>query len=298
MAKPEWVQRNILYGKLRQMGGEFAMSGGNMILLVAALAAAGAVVGLMSGLLGIGGGGILVPVLYETFTALGVDPAIRMHMALATSLAVIIPTSLRSFSAHKAKGAVDLGILKRLGPWVVTGVVLGIVTASYVSSTALKWIWVVFGSVMAAKLWFGRDSWRLGDDIPQSRAVEVYGVVVGYVSVLISIGGAVFIVAFMTLYGRVVLQAVATSSGFGPLISIPGALGFIWAGWNVPGLLPYSLGYVSLLGAALIIPMSVLTAPVGVRLAHGIPKRSLEQAFALFLCVVVARFISLIVGGT
>lgn len=280
------------------MGAEFAVTGTNLVVLVGALVLAGALVGLMSGLLGIGGGGILVPVLYETFTALGVDPAIRMHMALATSLAVIIPTSLRSFSAHKAKGAVDMALVKRMGPWVVTGVILGIFTASYVSSTALKWFWVVFGTVMAAKLWFGREDWQLGTEIPTSRIVEVYAVVVGYVSVLISIGGAAFIVAFMTLYGRSVLQAVATSSGFGPLISIPGALGFVWAGWGVAGTLPFSLGYVSLLGAALIIPMSVLMAPVGVRLAHGIPKRRLEQAFALFLCVIVARFISILLSGT
>ncbi|MCB1527430.1 MAG: sulfite exporter TauE/SafE family protein [Hyphomicrobiaceae bacterium] len=280
------------------MGTEFAISGSSLAVLVGALVLAGALVGIMSGLLGIGGGGILVPVLYETFTALGVDPAIRMHMALATSLAVIVPTSLRSFSAHKAKGAVDVALVKRMGPWVVLGVVLGIVTASYVSSTALKWFWVVFGTVMAAKLWFGRDSWRLGSQIPKSRAVEVYAFFVGYVSVLISIGGAAFIVAFMTLYGRSVLQAVATSSGFGPLISIPGAIGFAWAGWGVEGTLPFSLGYVSVLGAALIIPMSVLMAPIGVRLAHGIPKRRLEQAFALFLCVIVARFASILMSGS
>lgn len=279
------------------MAAEITMSAGNIALLVAALAVAGAVVGFMSGLLGIGGGGILVPVLYETFAALGVDPAIRMHMALATSLAVIIPTSLRSFSAHRAKGSVDVALVKRLGLWVVGGVLLGILTAGNVSSTTLKWIWIVFGSLMAAKLWFGREDWRLGDGIPSSRAVEVYAVLVGYVSVLISIGGAAFIVALMTLYGRSVLQAVGTSSGFGPLIAIPGALGFMWVGWGVPGTLPFSLGYVSLLGAALIIPLSVMTAPFGVRLAHGIAKRRLEQAFALFLCLVVARFVWLLVMG-
>ncbi len=279
------------------MGAYVTMSAGNIAVLVAALVAAGALVGFMSGLLGIGGGGIMVPILYETFSAFGVDPSIRMHMALATSLTVIVPTSLRSFSAHRAKGSVDVSIVKRLGPWVIAGVVLGIVTAESVSSTTLKFFWVVFGSLMAAKLWLGREDWRLGGEIPQSRWVEVYGVVVGYVSVLISIGGAAFIVALMTLYGRSVLQAVGTSSGFGPLISIPGAIGFIWAGWGVPGTLPFSLGYVSLLGAALIIPLSVMTAPIGVKLAHGIPKRRLEQAFALFLCFVVARFLSLLIAG-
>ncbi|MGD9785966.1 MAG: sulfite exporter TauE/SafE family protein [Hyphomicrobiaceae bacterium] len=276
---------------------EITMSASGLALLVLALAAAGAMVGLLSGLLGIGGGGIMVPVLYETFAALGVDPGIRMHMALGTSLAVIVPTSFRSFSAHRAKGSVDMDLLRRLGPWTVLGVIAGILTASGVSSTALKWFWVVFGSIMALKLWFGRDTWRLGDEIPKSRLVEAYATVVGYVSVLISIGGAAFTVAMMTLYGRSVLQAVGTSSGFGPMISIPGTLGFIWAGWGVAGTPPLSLGYVSLIGAALIIPLSVMMAPMGVRLAHGIPKRRLEQAFALFLCVVVSRFLSILLSG-
>ena len=118
------------------MAAQITMSANNLMLLVAALVAAGAVVGFMSGLLGIGGGGILVPVLYETFSALGVDPAIRMHMALATSLAIIIPTSYRSFSAHRAKGSVDADLLRRLGPWIVAGVGLGILTASFVTSTS------------------------------------------------------------------------------------------------------------------------------------------------------------------
>lgn len=280
------------------MGLAFGLTAGDLAVLVMALLVAGTVVGFMSGLLGIGGGGILVPVLYETFTALGVDGSIRMHMALATSLAVIVPTSLRSFSSHRAKGSVDVAVLRRMGPWVVLGVGLGILTAGSVSSTTLKWIWVVFGSIMAAKMWFGRDDWRLGADIPESIGVEIYAAVVGYVSVLISIGGAAFIVAFMTLYGRPLLQAVGTSSGFGPLIAIPGVLGFIWAGWGAPGVLPASLGYVNLLGAALIIPMSVLVAPLGVRMAHGISKRRLEQAFALFLCVVVVRFLTILYWGS
>lgn len=270
---------------------------GYMLVLAAALVAAGAVVGLMSGLLGIGGGGILVPVLYETFAALGVDPAIRMHMALGTSLAVIVPTSLRSFAAHRARGAVDMQLLRRMAPWVVLGVLIGIAIADQASSTALKWVWVVFGTVMALKMAAGRDDWRLGAAIPSGPGVEAYGIVVGLVSVLISIGGAAFIVAMMTLYGRPTLQAVATSSGFGPLIAIPGVIGYAWAGWADPRLPPLSLGYVSLLGAALVMPMSILVAPVGVRIAHGIPKRRLELAFAAFLVVVVARFLWLLLVG-
>lgn len=266
-------------------------------VLALALLAAGLVVGFLSGLLGIGGGGILVPVLYETFTALDVDPSIRMHMALGTSLAVIVPTSLRSFMAHRAKGAVDGAAIRRMGPWVVAGVLLGVVVIDMASGTALKWVWVVFGSLLAAKMAFGRDNWQLGSDLPKPPRLEIYSVGIGLVSVLMSIGGAAFIVSLLTLYGRSILQAVATSSGFGPLIAIPGVIGLVWAGWGHPGLPPMSLGFVSVVGAAVIISASVLAAPWGVRLGHGIPRRTLELVFAAFLTVIVSRFlISLSLG--
>lgn len=259
------------------------VSAGEFVLLATALFAAGLLTGFLSGLLGIGGGGILVPVLYETFGAIGVDASIRMHMALGTSLAVIIPTSIRSFLLHRARGGVDMTLLKRLGPWMVIGVVIGTTFAGVVSSDKLKWVWVIFGSLLALKLALGRDDWRLGDDVPKPPGVEIYGLLVGFVSVLMSIAGASFVVAFLTLYSRPLIEAVATSAGLGPLVSIPGAIGFMIAGWGDPLVPPLSLGYVNLLGAALIIPASVMAAPAGVRMAHGLPKRGLEIAFAAFL---------------
>lgn len=271
---------------------DIGMTWAGFSMLAFALLAAGLVVGFLSGLLGIGGGGILVPVLYETFAALGVDPAIRMHMAIGTSLAVIMPTSLRALMAHSAKGVVDWVAIRRIGPWIVVGVVIGIMVADRVAGTTLKWVWVVFGTLFAVKMALGRDNWRLGNDLPAPPKLEIYSVCVGIVSVLMSIGGAAFIVTFLTLYGRPVLQAVATSSAIGPLIAIPGVIGMIWAGWGHPGLPPLSLGFVNLLGAAMIIPSSVLIAPVGVRLAHGISRRKLELAFAALLVVIVLRFLS------
>jgi uncharacterized membrane protein YfcA len=267
-------------------------------LLVAALLAAGAVMGVLSGMLGIGGGGVLVPVLYETFGFLGVDPAIRMQMSVGTSLAVVGVTSWRTFTSHRARGSVDVALLQRLGPSFVVGVVLGVVFARNAGGTALKWAWVIFGSLMATKLAFGRESWRLGNEIPKSRIVELYAAAVGFVSVLLSIAGAAYMVTLMTLYGRPILQAVGTSSGFGPLVSIPGVIGFVWAGWQATGTPAASLGYVNLLGAALILPASLALAPVGVRIAHGISKRTLEIAFAVFLYIVVLRFLASLLGLT
>jgi uncharacterized protein len=259
--------------------------------LAGALLAAGVVTGLLAGLLGIGGGGILVPVLYEVFGALGVDYAVRMHLAVGTSLAVIVPTALRSFAAHHARGAVDLDLVKSMALWVVTGVALGAVLARYSNEAVLKAIWVAAASIMSLKLFLGRQDWQLGDAVPGQPLRALYGGFVGLVSTLMSIGGGIFITALMTLYGQPMQRAVATSSAFGPIIAIPGALGFVWAGWHAAGRPPGSLGYVSVLGALLIIPTSVLAAPLGVRIAHGISRRKLELAFATFLVVVGLRFL-------
>ena len=264
---------------------------GELALLLAALLAAGFLTGLLAGLLGIGGGGILVPVLYELFGALGVDEAIRMHLAVGTSLAVIIPTSLRSFAAHRARGAVDMEIVRSMALPVIAGVGLGAVLARYSDDAVLKAIWVLSATLMVVRLYFGRRGWQLGDEIPGNPFRMLYGGFVGLVSTLMSIGGGVFVTTMMMLYGRPIHNAVATSSGFGPLIAIPGALGFAWAGWQASGLPPGSLGYVSLLGALLIIPTSVAAAPLGVRIAHGISRRKLELAFAAFLTLVAVRFL-------
>jgi uncharacterized membrane protein YfcA len=273
------------------MGMDLGLPLGDLLLLAGILLATGIVVGLLAGLLGIGGGGILVPVLYEVFTAVGVDPSICIHMAVGTSLSVIVPTSLRSFQSHRAKGAVDTGLLKTMALPVVAGVCLGVLVARYSDDTVLKAVWAGCATLMSAKLFFGRESWRLGDTIPGNPGRALYGGFVGLVSTLMSIGGGAFITTFMTLYGRSIHQGVATSSGFGPIIAIPGAIGFAWAGWQVAGLPPGSFGYVNLLGTAMIVPASVLAAPLGVRVAHGISRRRLELAFAAFLALVAVRFL-------
>lgn len=247
--------------------------------------------GILSGLLGIGGGGILVPVLYEVFRVLDVVEAVRMHLAVGTSLVVIIPTSLRSFASHRVKGGVDMSIVRSMALPIVLGVFAGTLIARLSSDVALKLVWVVTAVVMSAKLLFAPAEWRLGENVPGQFFRTIYGIFVGAISTMMSIGGGVFITTMMTLFGRPIHQAVGTSAGFGPMIAIPGAIGFIWAGWSEPGLPPGSLGYVSLLGASLIIPASVFTAPIGVRLAHGFDRRTLELVFGVFLLIVSIRLL-------
>ena len=267
-----------------------ALSAESLAGLLLLLALAGLLAGFLSGLLGIGGGGVLVPVLYEVFGVAGVPEDIRMHVTLGTTLGVIAPTVLRSFFAFRARGTVDMDVVRRMGPWILFGVTLGIVIAHYASSVALRWIWVVFGTALVIKMALGRDDWKVADTLPPPPWLEAGAFLIGVISTLMGIGGATFTVPLLTLHGRPLLQAVATATGIGPIIAIPGIIGYIISGWGEPGLPPLSLGYVNL-GACLIAPLGVFAAPYGVHVAHGISKRTLELAFAAFIACVVARFL-------
>jgi uncharacterized protein len=259
--------------------------------MIAALAVAGMAAGFLSGLFGIGGGSVLVPVLYAAMGAAGVPEDIRMQVTLGTSFAVIGPTGLRSFLAQRARNAVDMAALKRLAPAVLLGVIVGVALASISSSETLRWVWVIAAIVMSLKLALGRDDWRLGDQLPSTRALESAAFAIGVLSALMSIGGGLFMVSLLMLFGYPVLAAVATSSGFGPLIAVTGGLGYIWAGWGAAGLPPGSLGYVNIPAALVMLPTSLAFAPLGVRAAHGLPKRALELAFAAFLALVAIKFL-------
>lgn len=263
----------------------------DLIFLAVSLVAAGAVTGLLAGLFGVGGGAVIVPVLYEVFRVIGVPEEVRMPLVVGTSLAVIIPTSIRSYRAHLAKGLVDTSIIKIWAVPVVLGVLGGSFIARYAPPDVFKAVFVAVAFASAMRLLFASDRWKLGDDMPGPFLMRVYGLIIGVLSSLMGIGGGQLSSLFMTFYGRPIHQAVATSSGLGILISIPGALGYIYAGWPKMNLLPpLSLGYVSFIGFLLFIPTSIWTAPIGARLAHRLSKRRLEVAFGIFLLVVCARF--------
>jgi uncharacterized membrane protein YfcA len=266
--------------------------------LAVSLIFAGAVTGVLAGVFGVGGGAVIVPVLYELFRMVGVPEEVRMPLCVGTSLAIIIPTSIRSFNAHRAKGAVDMAVLRQWAVPVIVGVVAGSLVARYAPADLFKAVFVLVAGVSAIRLLFGKDSWRLGTEMPTGPIMTVYGLVIGVLSSLMGIGGGQLSNLFMTFYGRPIHQAVATSSGLGVLISIPGALGYIYAGWpraaeypDVAALqFPLAIGYISLIGAVLFVPTSIWTAPLGARLAHHLSKRRLEVAFGIFLLIVCARF--------
>jgi uncharacterized protein len=277
-----------------------------LLELALLLVAVGALSGFLAGVFGIGGGAILVPVFYECFRLAGVPVEVRMPLCIGTSLAIIIPTSIRSWRAHQARGAVDVEILKAWWLPVLIGVIAGSVTARYAPERLFKIVFVGVAWSASARLLLARENWKFGDDMPKGPLMKVYGFMVGLLSTLMGIGGGLFLNLVMTFYGRPIHQAVATSAALAVLVSILGALGYVYAGWpaaahypDVAALqLPFALGYVSLIGTVLVMPTSLLTAPLGVRVAHAMSKRALETAFGCYLFIVGSRFvISLLHGG-
>jgi uncharacterized membrane protein YfcA len=269
------------------------------------LVAVGALSGFLAGLFGIGGGAILVPVFYECFRLAGVPLEVRMPLCIGTSLAIIIPTSISSFRAHYNRGAVDMEILRAWWLPIVTGVIAGSVTARYAPERLFRIVFVMVAYTAATRLLLARETWKLGDDFPKGPLMKLYGFVVGLLSTLMGVGGGLFLNLLMTFYGRPIHQAVATSSALAVLISIPGAVGYVYAGWpaaaHYPAVaalqLPFAIGYISLIGAVLVMPTSMMTAPLGVRAAHAMSKRTLEMAFGCYLFIVASRFvISLLYG--
>jgi len=269
---------------------ELHMSAGEIAAFAAAAALSGVVSGLLAGIFGIGGGAVLVPVFYQFLTALGIDEGVRMHLSVGTSLAIIIPTSIRSFTAHRARGAVDMELLKSFLVPVPAGVVVASLIAASISSEQLRGVFACIAVLVGLRLVFNRENWVIGRTIPGNPVRAVVGFVIGLLSTLMGIGGGVMNNTFMTLFGRPIHQAVATSSGVGVLIAIPGAIGLIWAGWGDPRLPIASTGYVNWIAVALIIPVAILVTPFGVRISHWLSRRHLEIGFGLFCLSVALRF--------
>lgn len=264
---------------------------GDLAVLAAGLLVAGAFAGVLAGLFGVGGGAIIVPILFETFRLLGVDEEVRMPLAVGTSLAIIIPTSIKSFRGHYKKGAVDMALLKAWVVPVVVGVLIGSAVARYADPWVFKLVFILVAGFNAIRLIFGNDTWRIAADLPKGWLLRAYGSAIGLASALMGIGGGQISNMLMMLHGRGIHQAVATSAGLGLIISIPGAIGYVLAGLGKEGLPPDAIGFVSVLGFLLVVPTTLITAQIGVNLAHAWPKRKLEVAFGIFLAIVCLRFV-------
>jgi uncharacterized membrane protein YfcA len=260
--------------------------------LAAAIVIGGIVTGILAGLFGIGGGALIVPVLYEVFRVFDVPEEVRFQLCVGTSIAIIVPTNIRSFLTHRARGAVMMDVVRAWAVPAVIGVAVGSAIAGFASGAVLKIAFVLVASVIAIKLMFGRESWRLADELPGRVAMTAWGFGVGLASSLMGTSGGSVSNMILTLYGKSIHQAVATSAGLGVPITIAGTIGYMLGGLPQQALLPpLSIGFVSLIGFAVMAPVSSFTAPYGARLAHALPKRRLEIALGIFLLVVSVRFV-------
>ena len=265
---------------------------GELAWLAAAVMAAGVVTGLLAGLFGIGGGAVIVPVLFEVFRILGVPEEVRMQLCVGTSLAIIVPTTVRSYRAHRAQGLVVQAVMRSWAPPAIIGVAIGSIAVAFAPAGLFELAFVVIASVIAGKLLLGRESWVLGRHLPGRVAMAACGFIVGLASSLMGISGGSLATMAMTLYGVPLHNAVATSAGLGVPITIAGTLGYVLAGLPHQSLLPpLSLGFVSAIGVVLIASISSWIAPLGARLAHALPKRRVEIGFGLFLIAASLRFL-------
>jgi uncharacterized protein len=268
-----------------------------LLLLAALIIVAGFVTGILAGLFGIGGGALIVPVLYEVFRVLGVPDEVRFQLCVGTSIAIIVPTNVFSYFTHRGKGAVMMDVVRAWAAPAVIGVAAGSAIAAFASGAVLKLAFVLIATVIAFKLLFGRETWRLADDLPGPAGMAAYGVFIGLAASLMGISGGSISNMILTLYGKPIHKAVATSAGLGVPITVAGTIGYILAGLPQQSLLPpLSLGFVSLIGFALMAPVSSFTAPYGARLAHALSKRRLEIAFGCFLLAVCIRFTASLIG--
>ncbi len=263
-----------------------------MFYLAAGIVVAGIVTGLLAGLFGIGGGAIIVPVLYEMFRIFGVPEEVRMQLCIGTSLAIIVPTTIRSYRVHRAKGLVLSPVLRTWTLPSIAGVAVGAAIAAYAPPGVFKVAFALIASAIASKLLLGRESWRLGSSLPSRAPVMAgYGAAIGLAASLMGVSGGSLAAIVLTLYGKPIHNAVATSAALGVPIAIAGSMGYVLAGLPHQALLPpLSLGFVSLLGVIVMAPISSFFAPHGARLAHALPKRRLEIGLGLFLLAAALRF--------
>lgn len=268
------------------------MSGGEWVTLAVSILSAGILTGLLAGVFGIGGGAIIVPVLFEVFRLLGVPNDVRMQLCVGTSLAIIVPTTIRSYRAHRARGFVLPGVMRAWAWPAVAGVAVGSVIAAFAPGGTFKIVFVVIALTIAARLLFGGDRWVIADDLPGSAAMRGYGFLLGLCSSLMGVSGGSLATMVLALHKKPLLNGIATAAGIGVPITIAGTIGYVLAGLDRHAELPpLSVGFVSLIGVVMIAPISAGVAPLGARIAHAVPKRALEIAFGLFLILVSARFI-------
>ncbi|KKB85949.1 membrane protein [Devosia limi DSM 17137] len=264
---------------------------------VAGLMVTGVVSGIAAGLLGIGGGAIIVPALSTALLLLGYDADVVQHIAVGTSLAIIIPTGIMSARAHFRRGALDMKILRLWVPFIVAGTLIGGLMAGMFSGDTLRIVFAVMAFVIAANIIFGFQTRLMGHLKGSNPVHRISAFVVGYISSLMGIGGGSLTVPTLVAFGASMHGAVGTSAGIGVAIAISGTIGFLISGWGVEGLPPLSLGYINLVALVLVAVLAAVFAPLGATLAHKLDQKTLKYVFAAFLVAVGLNMLWKVVAG-
>ena len=258
------------------------------LLFVLAVAAAGA--GFMAGLLGVGGGIVMVPALYYAFTVLNFDIVTRMHLSVGTSLAIIIPTSIISTMTHKEYDAVDFKMVRSFGVFILAGVIGGTFLAVNLKTPALVLFFSIFALMVGLFFIFLRE--KLVDNPKQISAIvkNISGVIIGFISVPLGIGGGSLMVPFMRTFGYDIRKSIGTAAAVGFLIAVTGTVTMITSGKIIDNVnTPYSVGYINLLGFAVFVPVTMVMARIGAKVVHKIDKKLLSKIFGIFLILVSIR---------
>jgi uncharacterized membrane protein YfcA len=261
-------------------------------MLIPLLLATGAFAGLLAGLLGVGGGIVIVPILYHLFTGFGLETAIAMPLAVGTSLATIVLTSIVSARKHHAKGGIDLALVKSWIVPVLIGVVIGAIAPSVIDGAKVK---TVFGImlVLVSLHMLASSRWKmeLFNKLPPNPVQYLLAILVGGFSALLGIGGGTLMVPLLGLFAFPIHRAVSTASLFGLIISIPATVIYIANGWGLAELPKLSTGYVNWPAFAILVPMTMWFAPLGVKLAYKLNVPQLKQAFAIVLCLIGIKMV-------
>jgi len=261
-----------------------------IVNLLFVLSLAASVAGFMAGLLGVGGGIIIVPALYYAFTVLDFDIATRMHLSVGTSLAIIIPTSIISTKTHMEYNAVDFKLIKSFGIFILLGVIGGTFLAVNLKTPAFVLFFSVMAFIVGLFFIFFREQLLKNPKMISDSAKNVSGVIIGFISVLLGIGGGSLMVPFMRTFGYDIRRSIGTAAGVGFLIAVFGTITMITGGKIVDNLsTPYSFGYVNLLGFLVFVPVTMIMARVGAKAVYKIDKNILSKIFGIFLIIVSIR---------
>ena len=261
-----------------------------IINLLLVLSIAASVAGFMAGLLGVGGGIIIVPALYYAFTVLDFDIATRMHLSVGTSLAIIIPTSIISTKTHMEYDAVDFKLIKSFGIFILFGVIGGTFLAVNLKTPAFVLFFSIMAFIVGLFFIFFREQLLKNTKMISDSAKNISGIIIGFISVLLGIGGGSLMVPFMRTFGYDIRRSIGTAAGVGFLIAVFGTITMITGGKIVDNInTPYSLGYVNLLGFLVFVPVTMIMARVGAKAVYKIDKNILSKIFGIFLIIVSIR---------